>query len=145
MTVGIDKSAPVLTGMPLSNCSVWPPDHRLVQIASISATDSLSGLGGPATISVVSNEPDSGTSAEDVPGDIVISGGSVQIRAERMGSSTGRIYTITVRCTDGSGNSTTRSVAVRVPHDQSQEHHEHDHDHDHHHDNHVKVIHHLWD
>ena len=107
----------MLTGLPLSNCSLWPPDHRLVQIASISATDSQSGLVGTPTITVVSNEPDSGTSAEDVPGDIVIGGGTVKVRAERMGSGTARVYTITASAVDRAGNSTQKTSTCRVAHD----------------------------
>ena len=43
---------------------------------------------------------------------------SVDLRAERAGNGTNRIYTITLSATDGSGNTTTDTVNVTVPHDQ---------------------------
>jgi hypothetical protein len=43
----------------------------------------------------------------------------VQLRAERLGSGTGRIYTITITGTNAAGT-TTQSVIVLVPHDQGQ-------------------------
>ena len=42
---------------------------------------------------------------------------TLNLRAERLGDSTDRIYTITVKCTDNSGNAATRTVSVIVPHD----------------------------
>ena len=60
-------------------------------------------------ISVISNEPISG---QDwiVTGDLTLS-----VRAERSNKGTGRIYTITVACTDPSGNRSTKTVTVTVP------------------------------
>ena len=64
-------------------------------------------------ILVSSNEP------IDADGDWVITGDlALNLRAECLGNGTGRVYTITVQCTDGSGNSTIKTVAVNVPHDQ---------------------------
>jgi hypothetical protein len=40
-----------------------------------------------------------------------------KLRAERDGAGTGRVYTITYRVTDESGNSAIASAAVIVPHD----------------------------
>lgn len=42
---------------------------------------------------------------------------SLELRGERTGSGTGRVYTITVACTDSSGNTSNSTVTVRVPHD----------------------------
>jgi hypothetical protein len=117
LTIGMDKTPPLLSGLPSSSCSIWPPDHRLVQIASISASDGLSGLVSAPTVTVVSNEPDTGTGDGDLRGDIVIAGGEVQIRAERAGSGTGRVYTITATAIDRAGNSTQQTTTCRVPHD----------------------------
>ena len=79
--------------------------------------DSLSGSAGFKLISVTSNEPDSGqgdiqgfvTGAQSVAG---------QLRAQRLGSGTGRVYTLTYAGSDGAGNSATCSTTVTVPHDQ---------------------------
>jgi len=42
---------------------------------------------------------------------------TVQLRADRRGDGTGRIYTIAITCTDAAGNSTHKTVTVAVPHD----------------------------
>jgi hypothetical protein len=43
----------------------------------------------------------------------------MSLRAERSGTGSGRVYTITVQCTDAAGNSTTKTVTVTVAHDQA--------------------------
>jgi len=42
----------------------------------------------------------------------------VDLRAERSGKGSGRVYTITVRCLDASGNIAIKNVTVTVPRDQ---------------------------
>jgi len=39
----------------------------------------------------------------------------VLVRAERSGLGSGRVYTITVRCTDASGNASVSTGSVTVP------------------------------
>jgi hypothetical protein len=69
--------------------------------------------------SVASNEPINGTGDGNTDPDWVITGPlTLQLRAERAGNGTGRTYTITVECTDGSGNSSTKDVTIVVAHDQ---------------------------
>jgi hypothetical protein len=116
LTVRIDRTAPTVTGLP-SNCSLWPPDHALVQVASVTARDGLSGLAGASTLTVTSNEPENGTGDGDLAPDVVISGGTVQVRAERAGSGSGRVYTITATASDLAGNTTTQTATCSVPHD----------------------------
>jgi hypothetical protein len=41
----------------------------------------------------------------------------VELRAERSGSGQGRVYTVTITASDLSGNQSTATVDVRVPHD----------------------------
>ena len=47
------------------------------------------------------------------------SGRQFELRAERSGGGSGRVYTITYEAEDHSGNKTTRSVTVTVPKSQS--------------------------
>jgi hypothetical protein len=47
----------------------------------------------------------------------VISGGTVQVRAERVGSGGGRVYTITATASDLAGNIATQTATCKVPHD----------------------------
>src|SRR5262249_52812519 len=113
LVVKIDKTIPVLSGMPAPDCTLSPAKHQLLTVATISATDSLSGV---ATFleTATSNEPDSGTGGGDVAGDIVINGGTVQLRAERSPRGDGRVYTITARATDVAGNTSTSTATCKV-------------------------------
>ena len=78
-----------------------------------SATTGGCGAVSCKIISVSSNEP------VDGDGDWVITGElTLGLRAERLGTGTGRTYTITVQCRDDSGNTSTKTIAVTVPHDQ---------------------------
>jgi hypothetical protein len=44
---------------------------------------------------------------------------SFSLRAERLTTGPGRVYTVTVRCSDTSGNVSTKKVTVTVPRSQS--------------------------
>ena len=66
--------------------------------------------------SVSSNEPTNGLGDGDTPVDWVVTGPhSLSLRAERAGKGSGRVYTITVVATDGSGNTSTGTLLVAVP------------------------------
>jgi hypothetical protein len=81
----------------------------------VSASDN-SGQVACRIISVASNEPIDGLGDGDTAPDWLITGNlSLDLRAERSGKGTGRIYTITIECSDSSGNSSTGAVTVRVP------------------------------
>jgi hypothetical protein len=43
--------------------------------------------------------------------------GVISLRAERSGTGTGRVYALTYEATDYSGNVTTATVTVNVPHE----------------------------
>jgi hypothetical protein len=42
----------------------------------------------------------------------------LRLRAERAGTANGRVYTITIACTDSAGNTSTQNVPVLVPKNQ---------------------------
>ena len=68
------------------------------------------------TLSVTSNEAVEGNGDGNTSPDWEILGSrSVRLRAERSGLGTGRIYTITITCLNGTGV-TTRTVPVYVAH-----------------------------
>jgi parallel beta-helix repeat protein len=114
LLVQVDKSAPIISGMPALGCVLSPAKHQLVQVATVTASDSLSGV-AQLTVTAVSSEPDSGTGGGDVAGDVVISGGSVLLRAERSPSGKGRTYTITATASDIAGNVATATATCKVP------------------------------
>lgn len=67
---------------------------------------------------VESNEPINGLGDGDTAPDWLITGPlAVTLRSERSGNGSGRTYSVTVRCTDASGNSSTGRAAISVPHD----------------------------
>jgi hypothetical protein len=67
-------------------------------------------------LSVSSNEPVNGTGDGDTGPDwVVVNAHQVQLRAERAGGGSGRIYRITVSCTDNAGGTGTASTTVTVP------------------------------
>ena len=67
-------------------------------------------------VSVESNEPDNGEDDGNTVNDIVINNDfTFKLRAERSGSGTGRIYTITYAVTDPCGNMTMVTATVTVP------------------------------
>jgi hypothetical protein len=71
--------------------------------------------------SITSNEPDNGLGDGDTPGDIQgadfgTADTSFKLRAERSGNLTGRVYTIVYTASDKSGNTSTATVRVLVPH-----------------------------
>ena len=111
-----DTTGPVFTALTTSAPSLWPPNHKLVAITvSATAADVVSGT-TVKILSVTSNEPDNGLGDGDTPNDIAITGVmTLNLRAERSGTGTGRTYTITVQATDAAGNKSTKTVAVVVP------------------------------
>ena len=116
-----DTTPPVLS-VSLSPATLWPPNHKLVPItASIVANDTCDPNPIITLVSITSNEPLQADDIQAVGGGPVAVGTDVrsfQLRAERLGSGNGRIYTVTYRATDHSGNSTVASGQVSVPHDQ---------------------------
>ena len=100
---------------PPPSAMTHPPNHRMVEIASVSADDSLSGL---AAVDIRASSSEAGTgSGDEAAEDIVISGGRVRVRAERDGNGAGRTYVVTATATDVAGNSATRTGTCTVPHD----------------------------
>lgn len=112
-----DTIPPVISSVSAIPNLLWPPNHKLATITvNVTATDNCSSTVTNKIVSVTSNEPDNGLGDGDAPNDIQnINGLTVQLRAERSGKGTGRIYTITVSSTDASGNTATKDVTVSVP------------------------------
>jgi hypothetical protein len=122
-----DIEPPVIT-LNGKTITLWPPDHKYATIHVTDLVASASDLCDPSVninsvviANVTSDEPENGTGDGNTIDDIVIGGDckSVQLRAERMGGGDGRVYTITFKVTDSSGNSTTAAVQVTVPKSQN--------------------------
>jgi len=118
----VDTMPPVVT-LTMDPDQLWPPNHKMKTVHALLDIQDCDPLTTVELVSVTSNEPDNGLGDGDTTGDI--SGAtlgtddrSVQVRAERSGTGTGRIYTFVYRVTDGSGNATEATATVTVPHDQ---------------------------
>jgi hypothetical protein len=113
-----DSEFPVIAGMPRPGCTLWPPDNKLVTVATVTASDAGSGMAS-LEVTGTSSEP-SGSEP-----DIVVTGSGwqrvVQLRAKRLGTTApGRIYTLTAVARDLAGNTATATETCRVPHDMGQ-------------------------
>ena len=112
----VDNEGPVITRVSASPGGLWPANHKMRNLTIwYTASDNCGAVS--TVLSVKSNEADAGISPDDVPKDWeVIDSRHVKLRAERSGNGNGRIYTVTITSTDGSGNVATNSVNVTVPH-----------------------------
>ena len=92
--------------------AIWPPNHKMVPVSvTVAATDVCDPAPVCRIAGVTSNEAI--TAADwSITGPL-----SVNLAASRLGSGSGRVYMIALRCTDASGNAATSSVNVTVPHD----------------------------
>jgi WD40 repeat protein len=125
VVITIDDQTPPQISVKVTPSVIWPPNHRMVNVhAEVDAFDFC----GPVTFvlsSVTSNEPENsvgdGNTAPDIKGtSLGTEDLTFQVRAERSGTGTGRIYTATYEATDLSGNVSQGSDEIKVPHDQGQ-------------------------
>jgi 6-phosphogluconolactonase len=117
LTVKIDKTPPTISGLPAPGCTLSPPNHKFVQVATVTAADSLSGLAS-FNVTGTSNQP---MNPNDP--DIIITGSGlgprvIQLRDERLGKGADRVYTLNATATDMAGNTATSVATCIVPHDQ---------------------------
>ena len=126
----VDTTPPVIRSIVASPATLWAPNHALVRVSvTAQATDVCDAAPKCEIVSVTSNEPVLGPgSGSTSPDWIVIDGGpkaspavlGVQLRAERAGAGSGRIYTLGVSCADASGNAARGTTTVTVSHDEAQ-------------------------
>ncbi|MCU7549933.1 T9SS type A sorting domain-containing protein [Chitinophagaceae bacterium LB-8] len=109
----------VITSVTANPSTLWPPNHKMKEVEVTTVTTGGSGSTSCQITTVSSNESQNGGSKDDLSPDWQIMGNDkVLLRAERDGKGSGRIYTITVTCTDAIGSSDSKTVQVKVPHDQ---------------------------
>jgi YD repeat-containing protein len=115
----MDQEYPNIASINANPNVLWPSNHKMVPVTvSISSSDNCDTNPICKITSVSSNEPDNGSGDDNTIPDWEITGDlTLNLRAERSGTGSGRIYTFTVTCTDDSKNSSTGTVIVTVPHD----------------------------
>jgi len=106
-----DKASP-------SKDSLWPPNHKFVDITVNGVTDPD---GDTVTITITGIQQDeevagkgSGNTSPDGDG---VGTNTAQVRAERSGTGDGRVYEISFSVDDGNGGMCLGSVSVGVPYD----------------------------
>jgi hypothetical protein len=112
----VDGTPPVITGVSATPSMLYPPHHKMQEVeVGYSVTESCPVT---TTLSVTSNEPQYVAGSGDTGPDWeIIDNHRVKLRAERSGTGTGRVYTITVTAKDAAGNESTATTTVTVPHD----------------------------
>jgi len=108
---------PVCTNASPSSDSLWPPNHKFVDISINGVTDHD---GDSVTITIDSIFQDEAVDAKgsgNTSPDGEIDGDTAKVRSERSGKGDGRVYEISFTADDGNGGSCSGLVQVGVPHD----------------------------
>jgi len=130
VNVTVVDSTPPSLSVSLSPNILWPPNHKLVKItASIEVSDSCDGSPVVELVSITSNEADDdhakghGNKGGDIrKARFGTDDRAFSLRAERAGKGFGRVYSITYRATDTSGNVANATAEVTVLHDRGSRH-----------------------
>jgi Tol biopolymer transport system component len=105
--------APVITHITATPDVLWPANDKVVAVSvDVGISDDSDPAPECRITGVTSNETIVGT-AWRLTGAL-----TVDLRAERFGTGAGRIYTVSVTCTNSSELSSMATVRVTVPHDQ---------------------------
>ncbi len=125
VTVNDTQAPDITTGGPVT---LWPPNHKYATFnvsdliaSAVDNCDAGVGVGGVRITKVTSDEPDNSGGDGSTTNDIVIAADckSVKLRSERTGNGNGRVYTVTLKVADASGNVGTATATVNVPHSQN--------------------------
>ena len=114
--VHADTLAPTFKTLAASMTRLWPPNHRMVTVTlDVELVDLIDPAPSARIIGVSSNEPVDGADDGNTSPDWEVTGPlTVDLRAERSGLGTGRIYTIAVEARDAAGNLNVQKVTVVV-------------------------------
>ena len=120
LTVTVIDTTPPQINVTVTPSTLWPPNHKYVKVeVTVTAYDVCDASPNITFVSISSNEADNsigdGNTADDI---VIINDFTFNLRAERSGTGSGRIYAITYQITDASGNFAIASVTVEVPHNQ---------------------------
>jgi predicted extracellular nuclease len=121
--LAICDAVPPTLEVSLTPDSLWPANHKSVEVVgTVVARDDSDPAPNLTLVYVTSNELDNGLGDGDTANDIVVLDDfRFQLRAERSGAGSGRIYTIRYMATDSCGNVTYESATVSVPKSQAKQ------------------------
>ena len=113
----VDTIPPVIQSAGAQPNVLWPPNHRMVTVTVSARVTDQCGPTAWKIIEVTSNESAGMIGSGNTTPDWVVTGDhTVSLRAERSGTGSGRVYSITIQARDVSGNlSDPEVVTVRVP------------------------------
>jgi hypothetical protein len=121
LTATVVDTTPPGVAVALTPDALWPPDHRLIDVAANVTAGDLCGATRISLLSITSSEPDDAKGIGDgrTIGDIRDADPGqpdfqFRLRAERGGRRRGRVYTVIYRATDAAGNSTDAAATVEV-------------------------------
>jgi hypothetical protein len=118
VTITPDVTAPVITSITATPNSLWPVNHQMGQVTITVSVADACGDTRCRIVDVTSSDVGKGRGPYGGEPDWIVSGDlTIQLRAERSGGAGERVYTVTLSCANGSGNASTKAVAVTVPHD----------------------------
>ncbi|MGH9457275.1 MAG: choice-of-anchor Q domain-containing protein [Thermoanaerobaculia bacterium] len=111
----VDTTAPSIDAISASPEILWPPNHQMIPVTvTVDATDAC-GTASCRIVAITSNEPANGRGDGNDEPDWIITGDlTAELRAERSGKGSGRVYTLTIACSDGT-NESVSEVTVTVP------------------------------
>jgi hypothetical protein len=110
-------SPPAITSAAVNKTILWPANHRSVTVSVGYTVTGSCGSQPVCQLNVTSNEADNGLGDGDTPIDIVVQDAhTVELRAERSGAGSGRIYNVEIACSDGGSTQASQSLTVLVPH-----------------------------
>ena len=129
VVVTVEDTTPPEVSMSVGKGSLWPPNHKMVLITSTMTVTDNCDADPEVGLQITMNEGEEtntydpgydatvgdGHTTDDIQVD---ENGNIYLRAERSGTGTGRIYTITYIATDASGNMSSATATVTVPHNQ---------------------------
>lgn len=113
----LDQEPPELE-VTVSPAELWPPNHEMIEISvDIEVTDNVDPNPLVRLESITSNEGDNAIGDGNTSNDIQIdtTTGAIFLRAERSGTGSGRVYTLTYSARDAAGNVAFATAEVTVP------------------------------
>ena len=101
-----------ITSVTASPSSLWPPNGKMTEVSVQAAP--ADNCNASCRITQISGTDGASSADWQITGNL-----TAALRADRSGKAKdGRTYTLTLNCSDDAGMSTTKNVAVTVPHDQ---------------------------
>ena len=111
----LDSSPPVIRSIAAHPSIIKPDDHEMVPVRVwVKTSDSCGPAPVARILSITSSDPVKGRNDKTSPDWRITGPLTAKVRAELTPKERERVYTITVQCTDASGNSSTKTTTVTV-------------------------------